>query len=443
MISRISTRFLVILMLVGGLMAGPVRAETPAYRLTDLYRLALARAEQIGISQEDLALAERLREKALSVLIPRFSAVSTYKRFSEEKIVSGSVVQPEWDAAWGLTAEQQFTLNGRELTALRIAEDGIEKSRHDLDAVKEAYLLSIAAVFYDVAGARKNLEIADANVRRLTIHRDAVLVRLKLAEVPKTELFRTEAELSQARADRIRVQNGLRLAYAILARLSGLEQDFQIRESKASTGIVTQRLADLKAVAVDHRAEIKSLTLQEKIATKQIRFNQGAYWPTIGVQGAWMRMDQEPAASNDESIFLGLQFDWPIYDGGLRRAEVGEARSLLRQANLARADAVRQINVEVEEAWLDFDTQRGVITSLEAQLKYADENYLAVSRLFKHGMANSVDVMDANTLLLTAQRQLSEARYNLRLAAIRLKRAQGVFLADVQKQIEKTIRNGN
>jgi len=411
--------------------------EQTRYNLNDCYRMALDRAEKIAISKEDRVIAEYLREKALSVLIPRVSAVSSYRRYSEEKMIQDSVIQPGWDAAWGVTVGQQFTLNGREITGLRMAEDGIKKSQYDLNTVKEAYLLAVAATFFDVAKVHRGVEIADANVQRLETYRNAVNTRLKLAEVTKTELFRTEAELSQAVANRIRVKNLLLLALAELARLTGAPGDFRIDDIRISADApVLPDLAVMKEKALQNRAELKSLAMQEKIAANQIRYNKGAYFPSIGVEGAWMRMGQDPSAINDESIYFGIKLDVPIYDGGLRRAEVGEAEAQLRQVNLARSDQARQIEVEVEQAWLNLSTQQSVITSFESQLLFARENYEAVTRLSQHGMANSVDVMDANTTLVTAERELAEAQYNLRLADLQLKRAGGILLMDIEDKLK-------
>jgi outer membrane protein len=51
-----------------------------------------------------------------------------------------------------------------------------------------------------------------------------------------------------------------------------------------------------------------------------------------------------------------------------------------------------------------------------------------VSQQFKHGLSNSVDMMDANTLLVSAERELADAEFGFKLSIIRLKRAIGSFL---------------
>lgn len=172
------------------------------YSLDDLYRIALERAERIKLSEEDLYIAEKGKDKAVSVLLPKLSAFGNYTRYSEDKRSStGTITQPDYSTSWGLRLDQSLYLSGRELTAFKISKEYIEKSRYDLYAVREAYLFSVASAYYDVLRAKKAVEIAKSNLERLTKHRDAAATRLKVGEVTKTDLLRAEAELSGAQAE--------------------------------------------------------------------------------------------------------------------------------------------------------------------------------------------------------------------------------------------------
>ncbi len=182
------------------------------YSLNDLYKIALKESEKINISKENLYIAEKTKEKALSVLFPRLSSFGNYTHYSEEKVSSETTIQPEWTTTWGLRLVQSFTLNGKELIALGITEDTIKKNKYDLNAVKEAYLFSVASAYYDVLKAKRIEEIAEANLKRLERHKKSVTLRLKLEEVLKTALYRAEAELSKSRTDLIGAKNNFKLA---------------------------------------------------------------------------------------------------------------------------------------------------------------------------------------------------------------------------------------
>lgn len=413
-------------------------SSRPEYTLGDLYRIALERSERIKISEQDLFIAEREKDKAMSVLLPKLSAFGDYTRYSEEKLSTtpdfSFALQPKTSASWGFRLDQSLSLGGREITAFQISKKGIESSRYNLYATREDYLLGVSVSFYDVLKTNKAIEIAKANVERLTKHRDAARTRLKVGEVTKTALLRAEAELSGAQSELIRGENNLSLAKAVLARKVGINEQYDIEESKVESKTASdyalRPLDSLKNEAHAERSELKSLELQKKIAEEQVRFARGAYWPTLSVEGVYSRRDEDPSSPflNKESVYGVLSLNFPFFEGGLRRAEVREAEAKKRQTELVYEDLKKTINIEVENAYFDLKTQAGILKSLEDQLTFAKDNYNAVSKQFEFGLANSIDVMDANTLLVTAERQLADARYNYQLSILRLKRATGTLL---------------
>ncbi len=421
--------------------AGPVGAERKIYTLQDLYVIALANSERIMISRENVRIAEANKGRAVSALLPRLTGFSSYTKYTESKTTSQTVIQPGDYASWGARLDQSMYINGREITGVQIAGENIERTRYDYRAAQEDYLMSsqsgyqsVTLAFYEVLRARKGIEIADSNVERLKKYRDAATIRLKVGEVTKTTLLRAEGELSGALSEQIRARNVYELARAQLVRVAGIGPDFELREvPPQDPGDV--KLADLQKQALEARSEMKSLELQKDIAEKNVKYVKGLYWPNLALSAVYTAADQNPTSPtfNQESMFGGLTLTYPFFEGGLRRAEVSQARSQLRQAELLVKDTVKTVNVEVENAYLELITQRGILKSLQDQLAFATDNFNAVTRQFDFGLASSLDVIDANNLLVTAQRQMANADYGYQLAVFRLKRATGMILADVKK----------
>jgi outer membrane protein len=406
------------------------------YTLEDLYKIALERSERIKISEEDMFIAERQKDKAMSVLLPKLSAFGDYTRYSEAKTSeSGWVTQPDWSTSWGLRLDQSLSLSGREFTAFQISKKGLESSRYNLYTVKEEYIFNVSVSYYDVLRAGKAVEIARANVDRLKKHRDAAETRLRIGEVTKTALLRAEAELSGAQSEMVRAENNLNLAKAVLARIVGINGEYTLKETVLEK-IEELQLSSLKEEARAERAEIKSSNIQKKIAEEQVKYAQGAYWPILSVEGVYSRRDENPSSPffYKESTYGVLKLNFPFFEGGLRRAEVNEAKAKQRQSELIHEDLKKTISIDVENAYLDLKTQAGILKSLEDQLVFARDNYNAVSKQFEYGLANSLDVMDANTLLVTSERQLTDAKYNYQLSILRLKKATGTLLKAVSSK---------
>jgi outer membrane protein len=408
----------------------------PEYSLAELYKIALERSEKVQISEEDLVIAEREKDRARSAYLPTISAFGDYMRYSESKLSDTSfgsfAIQPDYNASWGLRLDETLSLSGREFTAYNMSKMGIETSRYDLYAVMEDYLLTVAESYYDLLKAHKAIEIARSNVERLTEHRDAAAIRLRVGDVTKTALLRAEAELSGAQAKLLEAKNFLNLSKAVLARLVGIEGDFTIQETVPVKGEALE-LALLQQEALAERVELKSSAIQKKMAEDEIRYTKGAYWPTLSLEGVYRKIDEDPSSPFfiKESIYGALRLNFPFYEGGLRRAEVKQAEAKHKQSELMYEDLKKSVSIEVEDAYLNLETQKGILESLQDQLSFAKENYNAVSKQFDFGLAHSVDVMDANTSLVQAEIDFFRAQYDYQLSIIRLERATGTLLKTV------------
>jgi outer membrane protein len=417
------------------------------YRLADLYRMALERAEKIKISEEDVYVAARQKDKALSLLLPKLTAIGTYARYRDSVTTdTGSIIQPYESPGVTVRLDQAMSLSGREITAFNMAKDGISKARNDLHTTREAYMLTVAAAYYDYARAKKIVLIAKTNVDRLTQYRNAAATRLKVGEITKTVLIRAEAELSGAQSELIRSTNRILLAKAALSRVVGLQGDYDIVEDSLMS-LATKEEEDaplvgpcrpltadcLREKAFVERSEVRALEIQRRIAADAVKVTKGLYWPTLAVEGVYARAYQSPETSGiiRDNLYGGVRLSFPFFEGGLRNAEVKEAEAKQRQAELSLMDTKKAVGLEVESAFLFYSTQKGVLKSLEDQYRFAKENFAAVSRQFDFGLASSLDVLDANTTLVTAERELVDALYNYQLSVTSLKRVVGTLLKEI------------
>ena len=94
----------------------------------------------------------------------------------------------------------------------------------------------------------------------------------------------------------------------------------------------------------------------------------------------------------------------------------------------------------MQTTYLDLVTQRGILRFLNDQLVFARDNYRAVARQFEFGLSNSLDVMDANTLLVSAERKAASAAYNYQYALLVMRKATGTLLT---KQTMDNVRYAN
>jgi outer membrane protein len=418
----------VVLLLAG---QGFAREANPSvYALADLYRLALERSEDIRIAENQLLIARQDEQRAFSVLLPSLSVFGDYIRYQE-----ASIIAPEYGYEYGAKLQQQFTLNGRELIALRAARDAIRQREHDKDAVMENFLFRVASAYYDIMNQKKRVDIAHANVARLEEHKRAVIRKRSLEEVPVTDLLRTEAELSGALAERINAENMLIYTRSSLSRMLDLPAGYELLPASATqTAPEADPLETLIQVAMKHRADIQSAGMTVKLADAGIDITRSEYWPVLSFEAGYKVQETEPTfLARDDTLYGAVRISMVLFDWGLRRGTLNQEKAARRNAELGLAMLRKQAALEVEQAYLTLRAARQNIVALQDKVSFSRANFEAVSLMFTVGQADSLDVMDANTLLQNAERELAEAEYQLELAIVGLNRAQGIFLKTVVK----------
>jgi len=161
-----------------------------------------------------------------------------------------------------------------------------------------------------------------------------------------------------------------------------------------------------------------------EIAQKTIKFQKSDYWPTLSLEAGYRETDTEYGnllqdGEIEDTYFTG-ELVFTLYDGGLRRAEIKQALADLKKTENALSLQKKQIILEAKVNFLENKAAKNTLFNLQDEIKSAQENFNAVQMQFKYGMADSIDIMDANTLLVSAQRRISDAQYLYYLSVLQI-----------------------
>ena len=121
----------------------------------------------------------------------------------------------------------------------------------------------------------------------------------------------------------------------------------------------------------------------------------------------------------------GISLEFPLYDGGLTKAKVRQARGELEKSQ-ANLESLRQdVVLEVEQAYSELRNSEEAIGAAEKIVEQAKENLDLANGRYEVGVGSPVEVTDATENYMDAQKDYYGSLYDYRLALAALEKAIG------------------
>jgi outer membrane protein TolC len=415
----------------------PHAAAATVFTLPDLFRLALERNEQILIAKEQVLQSNLDRNRAIAQVLPRISVQGSALRYQKERMGQFSdggafVLQPKTQNSVQLAVQQPLFSGGRLNAGLKIADSNMAISREDLRMVQEELLFHVASAAYGVLKAKRDLAIAGQSVNLLAEHRRVTERRFQVGELTRVALFRVEAELAGAEANHVRAQETLQTAREALKRLVEIPEVFEIKEPDAPA-FSPPSLEEGVAGARASRPELVRARFASRVAEENIKIARSPFFPELFLEGIYARQDQDPRSPFflEETTYAGLRLTFTLFEGGQRLAEFRQAQSRKRQADLQERAVEKMVIEEVRIAYANLTQSSASLEALNRQVTSARETYAMTEKLFRHGLATNLDLLDAHTSLIAAERDLARSAYDHQLAVLRVQKSMGRLSAHV------------
>lgn len=404
------------------------------YTLQDAYTAALATNENIKIAEEGVVQAGSRVDQAKSYLFPRLTANAGNTWYNKTLPPGGGdfLFQPLEQFQAGLVLTQPLYTGGRTLAAFRTARTLFEMSGKQLTTSQQDMLLNVAAAYFEVLKAQKLVEVSRDSLSRMEQYKKVTerVASTRRSKANISDLLRAKTLVSQAAISVVSTRDRLRIARRMLSMLTRLPEDAVVVEPPAQTQ-PAEGLDHLKAAAFKNRDDYAGARLNQKVAEENITIVRGSHYPQLSAEGGIRYQDSRPTMIMDETVYYGgIRLQVPIFEGGLMKAEVSEARSKLRQAEYATELLRRNIDTEVYEVYVNLETVTSVLESTKLQYADAKENFDTVTYLYREGLASSLTVIDAQQALFFAEREFVNVTYDRQVALLRLWKSIGLLGKD-------------
>jgi len=242
--------------------------------------------------------------------------------------------------------------------------------------------------------------------------------------------------VANGRVNVIRAQNAVSLARVALNTAMGIAVNAptEVKDTLAYQQFPMDREA-LVGEAIKNRPEYRQVKAQAEAADAFVRQTFRDFFPNLFGSGTYGVAGVTGGSANSRSTSgfidsgnewnVGLTLNWSIFDGGGKVARYKEAKANL-EASVARVrDAELQVWQSVEQSYLNLGEAEERIGAAGKAVESAEENYQLARGRFDAGVANIIELTDAQLALTQAQSTEAQALSDYRIAIANLERALG------------------
>jgi outer membrane protein TolC len=285
-------------------------------------------------------------------------------------------------------------------------------------AVGNAYLLAIAT------GAR--IEATDAQVKNAQALYTRAGDQQKAGLSPAIDTLRSQVELQTRQQQLIAARNDLARQKLSLARVIGVPpgQEFALTEKAPYEALTPLPVETYLQRAYTSRSDYQAAQAQLRAAELSHRAAVAGRYPSLDLNANYGDIGVTPAHSNGTwQVNGGVNI--PIFAGGKVHGEILEADAQLKQVRSQLGDLRGRIDYEVRAALLDLSSAAEQVEVARSSVELAEESLTQSRDRFTAGVADNLEVVQAQESVAAAHESYIQSLYAHNLAKVELAYAIG------------------
>ena len=436
------SRYVYALLIFGGSFLHP---PLNAADLIDIYQEALDHDAQYAAARAEHKAAQEKIPQGRAGLLPTLTLTGIKQRqlidssIGPERSInrSGVVVQ----ATQPLFRMENFVVYEQSKIQVMQADSQFIIAAQDL-------ILRVAQAYFDVLSAQVDLGAVVAQKEAIDRQLSQAKRNFEVGTSTIIDTNEAQARFDLIVSEEIAAKNVLEISKRALQQITGRYPDNISRLHK----IDKPDLFVLKYASMDDWlavAEQNSLTIRVQqsvleIAKNEVERAKAGHYPTLDLVALYSNQKGVGGTFTGRGIDLtskeiGLQLNVPIFSGFAVQSRVREALANQERVLQDLNNTHRDTALKVSQQYLNFTNGIAQVKALR-QAMASSLSQLESTKLGQEvGVRIEVDVLNAQQLYYSAQRDLTRARFNLLMSRLRLEAEAGELDEDDLRQINEAL----
>jgi outer membrane protein TolC len=433
---------------MGGVPQGTVSPQPIALSIADAIHRALARNLGVLEAEQSVNRAGGARWLALSGLLPHVSAgVSESRRTSNleafgfplDRFPPGidfpALVGP-FNVFDARVAVSQAVLDFTALNDSRAESHNVAAAKHDYRSARDFVVLVSANAYLQTLAAAARSESARAQ-------RDTAQALYQQAQdlrqsgiVAGLDVVRAEVQLSTERQRATAAENDYQKSKLQLARIIGLPagQEFTLSDQLPTVPVPEMTLQDALDRAYRERPDYLAAQERVRAAEASVASARGELLPSVRVNADWGAIGLTVGSALTTYNLTGA-VNVPIFDGGRAQGRIAQAEVDMRNRRNEAANMRSEIYYDVRSAFLDLQATGEQLQTATRARELAAQQLTQSRDRFAAGVANNIEVVEAQQAVTLANEQYISALYGYNVSKALLAQSLGTAESAVERYL--------
>ena len=306
---------------------------------------------------------------------------------------------------------------------------GLELSKAKLLKKEQDILYSAIDVFTSLILAREKLSINRRNLNLLIKQVETDKVRLDRGQIKTADLSQSESSLAGARAQFTQAKSELMIGKLNYENIIGkLLDPNKLKKSSKAMVSIPSNISDAIELSKKNNPNIKIAKLELYQSEKDLAISEADLKPTatLSLERSYTD-DLSSTYDQREKDTLKATLSWPFYSGGKKRSKISKNSNIIYRKRLLLEDAIKSTQTNVGSAWSNLQSSKSFLDSVISQVRAAKIANEGITAEYQRGSRTTLDVIQSNSLLLSAEISLANSQRNYLIAQYNLLKSIGLL----------------
>ena len=384
-----------------------------------------AERENIKASEEDISISKADYKPTLTLSGSK-SVENTNKLTNQS---GGDASSSDADPlTTSIKLEQTIFDYGRDLS-LEKSLIGLDLAKAKLIKKEQDILYDAIEVFTNLILAREKLTINRKNLNLLNRQLENDKIRLDRGQITITDLAQTESSLAGAQAQFTQAKSELVISKLNYENIIGkIDNPKSLRKNSNSIVSIPKSLDEAINLSKQNNPDIKIANFDVIQSEKDLAIAESDLKPTASLSLEKSYADDlSSTIDRKDKDILKATVSWPFYSGGKKKSTINKNTNLTARKRLLLDDVIRTNDTNVASVWSSLESSKSFLNSVKVQVRAAQIANEGIAAEYERGSRTTLDVIQSNSLLLSAQISLASSEKNYLMAQYNLLKAVGLL----------------